>query len=64
LHILTKGSAIAERPVRSYVSVENTNVQITHTDPPCQTEEHFQQLPRFIQLFALFIAVWRDALKL
>jgi len=36
--------AIAKRPARRYVSVEvlaYTVVRITHTDHPCQPQEHF-----------------------
>ena len=32
------------------IDATDTALQITQTDPPCQPEEHFQQLPLFIRL--------------
>jgi len=52
-YILTRSSAIAERPARRSVLVEmlfychTNNKQIA-----CRPEEHFRQLPRFILLLA------------
>ena len=45
--IVTRSSAIAERPARRSVSFE---MLMNYAYIACQPEEHFQQLPRFIPL--------------
>ena len=54
----TRGSAIAERPAQRSVSVKILVYCYTNNANKSRVslslEEHFQQLPRFIQLHALF----------